>query len=157
MLLAIGQKSYIDQKVARPDLHDSLSKIKDALKAFEGKNKQLAVKTFYKAYSFLPRNTQGIRVCGDIVETLMQIEAYEAVIQVARDIEGQYHAHYFHESESHFDMFRIFANAAEAHEHLGNTSQARRFSKMALDHHLETQDKVDLEMLQLFTKQADQN
>lgn len=155
MLLTIAQKSYVNQPVNKTELSDSLLKIKQAVQAFEDRNKRRAIRALYKAYSFLPRNCQGIRICADIMETFMQMDALDEVIQVAHDIEGQYYYHYFDDARTHFNMFRIFANAAEAHATHGNMSQARRFSKMALDHQMETQENVDVEMMQLFMKQAD--
>lgn len=152
MLLTIAQKSYINHPVAKKELRDSLANIKRALKAFEQKNKTHAIKALCKAYSFLPHNCLGIRVCADIIESLIQIEAYAQVAELAHNIEAQYHYYYFTDSRTHFDMFRIFANAAEAHSIIGNNTRARRLSKIALDHQLETQDNVCLEMLTLFMK-----
>jgi hypothetical protein len=154
MLLTIAQKNYVKQPIQVPELRTSLSNIAHALKAFESQNRQLAVKTLFKAAVFLPRNAQGLKICADIMESFMEMQAYDEAVRVARDMEAQSQAYFSEDKEGHFALFRIFANAAEAHEALGNASQARRLSKIALDHQLETQEKVDVEMLHLFMKQA---
>lgn len=152
MQLAIARKSYLYQQVAKPEFHSTLAKIKQALKAFETHNRHLGIKALYQAYSLLPKDNHRFQVCADIMEALLHMEAYTEVARIARELEEEYYGHYFEGADIHFALFRIFANAAEALREIGEASQARRLSKIALDHQLETQESIDLEMLQLFNR-----
>ena len=91
-----------------------------------------------------------LRSYANEMKNFLQTEAYSDATALADKVEAQYSCHYFDEIQAHFSLFRIFANAAEAHDALGNASQARHFRKMALDQHMEAGTELDLEMMCLF-------
>jgi hypothetical protein len=90
---------------------------------------------------------EALRAYADQIKYFLQTEAYSNATALADKVEAQYSCHYFDETHAHFSLFRIFANAAEAHDALGDPSQARHFRKLALDQHMEAQAEVDCEIM----------
>jgi hypothetical protein len=91
-----------------------------------------------------------LRNYADSMKHFLHTQAFEEATRLAHKVETQYSCHYFDQAPGHFSLFRIFANAAEAHEALGDLSQARHFRKLALDQHIETESEVDLEIMCFF-------
>lgn len=154
-MLAIAQKGYINQQDRSLDLKLSITNIKHALQAFERANRKRCIKALYKAYAALPHNPVGIRVAADIIETLLQVEAYAEITYMAVEIEREFHSPYTNTQEMNFHFFRIFSNAAQAYENLGELAQARHYHSLALDYQLETGDEIDLEMLNLLIRKSE--
>ncbi len=155
-MLAIAKKNYEDQLVTIDNYSAAFKKVtrhlNDAKQAHENNSKNKLIKCLQKAYTLLPHTQLGTRMAADIIESYLQVEAYEEVIATAEEIERQ--GYYIAPNSRHecFDLCRIFANKAEALDAIGEYKAASRAREKALTYHLDSSDDVDVEMLQLFSK-----
>lgn len=155
-MLMIAVKNYNDQALTGGLSDGSLKKVsrylKDAAQAHEINSKNAFFKSLKKAYANVPHSQLGTRMAADIVESYLQVEAYDQVIETAEQMERQGYYTASDSAAENYDLFRIFANKSEAHEALCEPGKARIALEKALDYQLESGEEVDVEMLMLLSK-----
>ncbi len=155
-MLAIAHKSYDDQGLNKPSFDGNVAlatrQLKKAVQAYEKNSKKKLITYLQKAYANLPHTQLGTQIAADIVESYLQLGEYEQVIATADEIQRQGYYMATDNYVENYDLFRIFANKAEAHEAMGDAPKTRNAREKALDYHLESNPTVDVEMLQLFSR-----
>lgn len=156
-MLAIAKKSYVFQGVLDSSYATALDHIKDGVQAFESAKQNLSARKLLLAYATLPNHEKSISISADIVESLLQMKAYEDAIKVAEHIERKVAMKAIESQSDHFNILRVYSNLAEAHSENNQPALARRYYHKTLDHIFESNQEPDLELVNLLLNRLDRH
>lgn len=156
-MLAIAKKSYVFQGVLDSSYATALEHIKLGVQAFETAKEKLTIRKLLLAYATLPNHEKSISISADIVESLLQMKAYDDAIQVAEHIERRLALKTTESQSDYFNIMRVYSNLAEAHSENNQPALARRYYHKTLDHIYESSQEPDLELVNLLLSRLDQH
>lgn len=153
-MLTIAQTVDAYKPVKLKPLTKAHKHVKAALKAFENAQKPKFLRLLHKAYLNLPHTDLSLPFAADIVETYIQVGAYQEAIALAGQIERQFAFYDMDNAESNFHLFRLYSNLAQAYDHQGHPDCGRHYYLKAMDYQLNTQEDPDLELFMLMMNRA---
>jgi tetratricopeptide (TPR) repeat protein len=155
-MLAISKNSYIFQDNTDSRFEKAMTNIKLGIQAFETAKEKLSIRKLLQAFAALPKHDKSLSISADIVESLLQMKAYDDAIAVAEDIESHISTQFCSSKSDYFNIMRVYSNLAEAHSENHQPDLARRYYQKTLDHIFASEQEPDVELVNILLNRLDQ-